>query len=122
MLTGYAENPRILRCGGIRRGTATHHADVGGLVEGEGGRRAGRGDGEEVRAVYVVEIDGGAGVGCYGRDLDVAHLQAVDVAEVEAVRRQRAKHSRLGVGVFALGNLDLGLIGSASTNALDVNI
>ena len=72
--------------------------------------------------MYFVEIDGGARVGRDRRNLNVAHLQAIDVAEVEAVGGEWAQHGRFGVGVFVLADLDLGLIGCTSAGALDEDI
>ena len=71
------------------------------LKEKAGG--GGGGDGGEVGAVDVVGVDGWAGVGGFGLDFDVAHLHAVDVAEVEAVGGQGAEHGGLGVGVSFSG-------------------
>ncbi len=44
----------------------------------------GRGDGEEVGAVDIVEVEGGTRIGRGVGDLDVAHLEVAHVAEEEA--------------------------------------
>ena len=77
----------VVRCCELRVlcGAAEGEAEVGCLVDGEGCGAGGSGDGEEVDAVDVVEVEAGARVGGCGCDLDVAHLEVVDVAEEEAL-------------------------------------
>ncbi len=93
-------------------------------MEGErGGLWAGGcGDGEEVGAVDVREVDGGARVGRCGLELDVAEIEVADVAEEEAVGGHGAEHAGLGVLAFELWWLTADEIGGGSALVVDVDV
>ena len=64
----------------------------------------------EVGTVHVVGVDHGACVRGGGLDFDVAHLEPMDVAEVEAVGGENAEHAGFGIRIFLLRDLDPGLV------------
>src|SRR5713226_3618053 len=105
-------------------GCAAHEdAQIGDLVQCEGGWRGGCGHGDEVGAVHLFEVKAGALVGRSGLNLDVAHLEVGDVAQEEALRgRGGAEHAwvRILVGIFR--HDDFGVVGRAAALMLDVNV
>lgn len=111
-----------LRGDGVGRSSADEDAHVGRVVDREGGRRARRSYGDEVRAMDVVEVERGARVGYGGADLDMAQFKVLDMAQIEAVGGCGAKHSRLGILGFVLGRMDVDQVGRAATSALYINI
>jgi hypothetical protein len=60
--------------GGVLGGTTPEYAQIGDIVEKKIGLR-GCGDGEEVGAVDVFEVEGGAWVGVGGGYFDVGHFE-----------------------------------------------
>ena len=91
---------------------AYEDSQIGDFIEGEGGWRGGCGDGDEVSAVDLFEVEAGALVGCAGLDFDVTHLEVGDVAEEEALRGCRgAEHAWVGVFVGVFRHDDLGVFG-----------
>ncbi len=70
---------------GIFRCAAHQDAQIGDLVQCEGGWRGGCGDGDEVDSVDVFQVKAGALVGCCGLNLDVTHFEVGEVAQEETL-------------------------------------
>lgn len=70
----------------------------------------------------MIEDEGGTRVRCHGLNIDVAHLEALDVADEEAVSWDGSEHIGLGIGILALGGRNRGVGGRASAAMLDVDV
>lgn len=85
-------------------------------------RRFGSGDGEEVCAVDVFEMESRARIGSDGGELNVAHLDVPDMAEKEAIARGCAEHVGLGVFGFVFSGTEVYGIGGCASGSLNEDI
>src|SRR5487761_216313 len=89
---------------GVLCGTAYCDTQVSDLVKREGWRISGCGDDDKVGAIDIFEVKRRALIRLRGLDLDVAHLQMVDMAKEEALSRSvRAEHTRIGIFLCIFG-------------------
>ena len=106
----------------ISGGATECDAKVGDLVEGEGVGSGGCGDGKEVGAGDVLEVERRARVGIHGRDFDMTEFEVADVTKEKAAGGHGSEHGRVGVLVDILRRYGFDEIGVISTLVLDVDV
>src|SRR5271170_3025015 len=84
------------RC--VGSGTAPADAQVFHAVQGESAPlTSGRCDGEEIRALHIGEVEGGAHIGSHARYLDMAHFHIAHMPQEKTKRRCHSEHPRLRI-------------------------
>ncbi len=72
-------------------------------------------DVSEIRAVHVIQNERRPKIVFHRANLDISHLDVLRVPNEKSVRRHRAEHTWLGIGVFFLRHLDVrGFFGAAA--------